>query len=289
MTILDHLPDFVRHLRDERQLEPSTIANYQSDLQKLYHHVGPKDVREIDINDIRGWIRGMKANGQKPATIRRKIHTCSAFWKFLHIIDVVDHHMPTKVLHMLPKYRRKVADNWLTEDELKAFVSAPAPTVRDTVAWLMLAWLGLRRGELSSLKCGDIHLDERRAIVRGKGGHQRILPIPDDLQPGLQMLMHGQPDDAFLFRSQGCQWSVSAIGKAFDDHVIRAGLGEREPKITPHVLRHTFATHLVMRGVPLIKVSRLLGHTKISHTEIYAHHAPEHLLDAMESHPLKEA
>lgn len=287
MNIETLLPKFIEHLRDERQLEPETIANYTSDLNQLNSFVAGKPVNEISIDDLRGFMRDLKNKGRARATIRRKVHTASSFWRFLHIIGKVDDHMPDKVLKLLPKYRRTVPDKFLSVSELKRFSGTPAPLLRDTLAWKILAWLGLRRSELLNLKIENVRLSENEIIITGKGNHQRIMPLNEELNLLIKAVAWGRQNNEYLLESVlGGHWGKDSFSKAFRDHLIRCELEGKG--YTPHTLRHTFATHLAMAGTPIAKISRLMGHQDFSTTWKYIHHSPEHLKEGMLLHPLNE-
>lgn len=283
-SIPNLLPDFIEHLEKERQLQPETVRNYRSDLLQLDAFLSGKAVQSIGIPDLRAWMRHLKDLGRAKATIRRKIHTCSSFWRFLHIIGIVDDNMPQHVVKLLPKTTRKTVENYLSVDELKRFVETPAKSVRDYVAWCLLAWLGLRNAELRSIKIQDVHGDT--VIIHGKGGHKRTLALPEHLLPSISALMTNQQSSDYLLRGDwGGQWTKDSFRKVFQSHIKRCGLDNQG--ITPHVVRHTFGTHMVANGVPLHTVAGLMGHKDTTTTEIYAHHAPAHLREAMELHPLK--
>jgi site-specific recombinase XerD len=283
-TIADLLPDFVRYMRDERQLEEQTIRNYLSDLRQVDKFLGGKAVESITLDDLRAFVRHLKNEGRARNTIKRKIHTMSSFYLWLNVLGIVDSNVAAKVLRLLPRKERKQNYVWLSEDELRVFVTTPAETVRDQCAFALLAWLGLRRAELLGLRVGDFRLDEDKVLIRGKGRAERIMPVPGVIKPLVQALsMNRGPADYLLRGLDGGKWSPNSFGKVFHRHVKRCGF---EKHVTPHVLRHTFATHLVRKGTPLATVRDLMGHVKIDTTAIYAHHSPQHLEDAMKNHPL---
>lgn len=285
-SIADILPEFIQYMQDERQLEDQTVRNYRSDLMQLHEFVRGKPIRQITINDLRAFVRDMKQAGRSRNTIKRKIHTASSFYRWLNVIGIVDDNAPAKVLRLLPKKERKVNYVWLSEEELQVFISTPAESVRDQVAFGLLAWLGLRRSELLGLRIKDFRFDENKVLIHGKGRVERILPIPPKLKAGIQALaVRREPNDFLLRTTSGKRWYDNSFNKVFQRHVKRCRFDKH---VTPHVLRHTFATHLVRRGVPIATVRDLMGHAKIETTAIYSHHSPEHLENAMDKHPLSD-
>jgi len=252
----------------------------------LADFVGDKHIQDITVDDMRAWIRSMAAAGRKRNTVKRKIHTCSTFWAWLNVRGLVADNMPAKVLRLLPRKIHKRHYVWLSVDELNTFVKTPAESVRDQLAWLLLAWLGLRRMELLGLQISNIRMKDKQLDVVGKSQQQRTLPISRTMKPLIMAVSLNHPAEARLLRaSNGDAWSPDSFSKAFSRHVARCGFDKH---VTPHTLRHTFATHLVQRGVPIATVKDLMGHESIHTTMIYSHHAPEHLKAALKSHPLAE-
>lgn len=289
MDIRKLLPEYLEYLRYERQLAESSINAYQADLKRLIAFVGSKPVAEITRDDLRALMRDMTQKKLSTGTVRRHIHGFNTFWDWLKLTGRVEENVAELI--QLPKLRRKVPD-WLDVEELERWVNTPAqgsrPAIRhrNMTAWRTMAWLGLRRGELLRLEIKDVRLADREIVVRNsKGKQDRVLPIPEKLYADLKQQIGDRPSNAKVFASQvGKRWVVKYFSKAFHAHVKACGLADR--KITPHTLRHTFATQLIRQGVDLSTVARLMGHKDIKTTMIYIQHDPKILRDAMDKHVL---
>lgn len=139
---------------------------------------------------------------------------------------------------------------FLSEDDLRTFVQTPDDKPRNQLAWTLLAWLGLRRSEVLNMRVKDIQVGDRTLLIRNsKGNKDRLLVLPETLIAQTEPYIAGRKDEDYVFKGdRGGQWSVQSFTRAFHQHLERCGLLGKG--ITPHTLRHTFATHLVRRGVP---------------------------------------
>lgn len=291
MNIETLIPEYLEYLRYERQLAISTLKAYKTDLLRLAEFVQGQPVQDITRDDLRALVRDMSRQGLATGTIRRHIHGFNTFWDWLKITHRVQENQAELV--QLPKLQRKVPD-WLDVDELERWVNTPAqgqtPEIRwrNMTAWRTLAWLGLRRSELLNLRVDDVRLPDKEIIIRNsKGGKDRVLPIPDRLYSGLLQQMDKRPGAAFVFPSSaGNRWRERFFHQAFKAHVAACGLENRT--ITPHTLRHTFATQLIREGVDLSTVSRLMGHKDIKTTMVYLQHDPKIMRAAMDRHILNK-
>lgn len=273
MTIKDLVTAYRDYLLHERQLRESSVVAYLSDLDGLCAFLGDRPVSEVNAGDLRAYMRFLGRQGYKSTSIRRKFHGFGTFWRWLklenHASDVI-----TESLNLPRKPQRIV--HWLNAHDLRAFVETspdradPVEQQRDHTAWLLLAWLGLRRGELLGLEVGDMRLDEDMIIIRdAKGQKDRLLPLPEQIKPELARLVEGRTAGYVFQGRDGKQWKVRAFNRAFARHLRTCGLDGQG--ITPHTLRHTFATHLVLAGVQIVIVSKLLGHADIQSTMTYVH------------------
>jgi site-specific recombinase XerD len=286
-TITELLPRYEEYMVHERALAPATVRAYLLDLVKLAKFTA-LSVEEVDRNELRRYIRALSKRGLAPATIRRMFHGYGTFWKWLLLEHVVTENATAGLT--LPRLNR-TTPNWLSEDELRRFANTPTASrrkklrFRDAVAWKMLAWLGLRRQELLNLKVANVHLADKVIVIRNtKSKRDRALGIPDELYPLLKRLCLGKDADAYVFGMYGGRWNLGSFNKAFKRHIQRCGFPEGY--LTPHTLRHTFGTLLVMRGVELHVVKELMGHERLSSTERYLHASRIYLKDAMDKHPL---
>lgn len=280
-TITALLPNYERFLRFELQRADATILAYLSDLRGLSCALD-KPVEKITKNDLRGYMLARGEHGISRATVRRSIQGMSTFWKWCMDEQIVAVNATAGIV--VPKRERRFA-RWLTEAELRRFVDTPDDNPRNALAWRLLAWLGLRRNELRRLTVGDVSLSERLIAVRDtKDKEDRTLPIPAPLLQALENACLGRSAACYVVPGdQGGYWSARSFYGAFERHCEAA---ELPSGVTPHTLRHTLATHMSARGVPLRIIQQWLGHARIDTTSHYLQVAPEFMTDALEKHVL---
>lgn len=279
------------YLTHERKLAKSTVTGYLRDILMLSYFVGEKPACEINLDDIRGFMRQQSKDGFHTNTVRRRLHSYSTFWDWLRMEKITTENPIADI--RVPK-RKKPIPEWLTEDELKIFANTPANrenprmSQRDSLAWKTLAWLGLRRGELLALRSEDVRLADRLVIIRDpKNGDDRALPLPDPLHTALDQWLGAFTQHDYVFHTRPYyKWQVHPFWVAFQVHLEVCGLSGRG--ITPHTIRHSFGTLMVARGVDVSIVSMLMGHKDIKNTMIYVHASSETLRKAMDSHTLSE-
>lgn len=290
MTILDLLPAFKEYLRHERGFADNTVNCYFRDMRELAKHA-PGHVDQIVLSELRAYQRWLSKNGKKPSTIQRKFACFTTFWRWLriegHVTEVLTERiqLPRKSVHV---------PRWLSEDELRKFVETPVRrrgvhrfvNARDYLAWRTIAWLGLRRSEIVALKIRDVLLDDMMIVVRGiKNRRDRIMPLPVALKDDFQKVIGSRDGSDYVFQGAfGGQWRTCSFNNAFRWHIKACGLDGRG--ITPHSLRHSFATYLVRADVNLVDVKELLGHVDIKSTMIYVHTGSERFKQAMDKHIL---
>lgn len=288
MKVLDLLNQYREYLSDERQLAKDTLRAYTTDLRGLSSW-WKGDLEAITKNDLREYMRHLHKSGQARATVRRKLQGFATFFQWA----AMEGHMetcPTDGL-VVPS-RKKAAARFLSVKELETFVNTAPPIYhmgnqdRDRLAFRLLAWTGIRRGELLNLKVGDVRIDDKLLIIREpKSGQDRELPIPEKLVPDLQAIIAGRQDGWLLLSMTGNAWGYGSFSAAFRRHARQCGFGA---DVTPHTLRHTFGTHLAAAGVPLTTISNLMGHKEIKTTMQYIHHTPAMRKAAMDLHPLAQ-
>jgi site-specific recombinase XerD len=277
LTILDSLPEFMDYLRHEKRCSVATITSYLSDLRCLGRII-THNVAQITFNELRDYQRMLGQQGLKATTVERKFAAFKTFWKWL----VLQNYAPENVAERVKLPRRKrTYPRWMSEAEVIKFVSTPVKLryhlsemerFREEVAWKMLAWLGLRRSEVLKLRIEDVYLKEGRVMIRSaKGDHDRTLPLPEALRPLLARLIRDRHPKQFVFPGVGKsgQWGKDSFVAAFRSHLKTCGLDNKG--ITPHTLRHTFGTHLSLRGIRPEVIKELMGHSDIKTTMIYLH------------------
>jgi integrase/recombinase XerD len=281
-TFDDALDHFLTWLRVERGLAANTVIAYQADLKAFADTFGgQRDVAAVGEEDLRRWLASRAEAGVAPRTQARNLVALRRFFSFLRdeAILSVD---PTARID-LPRTGRPLPMT-LTLDEVEALLRQPDPAsalgLRDRAMLEVLYATGLRVSELVNLHLGDLHLEAGFVRVLGKGSKERIVPLGEVARQWLERYLleaRGLLGDrdraararepAFLTRLGGAMTRQGFFKRLRE--IARAAGIERE--ISPHKLRHAFATHLLERGADLRSLQLMLGHADISTTEIYTH------------------
>ncbi len=293
---LDHAVDaFLDHLAVERGLRPNTLSAYARDLRAYLETVtgrGARRTTDLTDADLEVHLVRLSRRGLRATSRARAMSTLRGFHRFIARegwgVAGVGRDVPA------PKAPRRIPTT-LTVREIEALVEAPDPTtpagLRDR-AMLELGYAsGLRVSELCGLDVEAVDLAERIVRVRGKGGRERIVPfgrpaaraVARYLDAGRPRLLRGRPGAALFVGRGGRAISRVSFYRALRRYAANAGIVRR---VHPHVLRHTFATHLLEGGADLRLVQELLGHADISTTQIYTHVDTRHLVEAYRAfHP----
>jgi integrase/recombinase XerD len=282
------LPSFCDHLALERGLSGRTVDAYRRDLDRLVAFMTVRGVArpaDVTATDLREFIYHLKDLGLQPSSIRRNVSALRTYFAFLLAEGVVVADPTDRV--ELPRAWRRLP-GVLTRDEVARLLDAPDPA--DRLFWRDKALLefayasGVRVGELISVKARDVDLQEGLALVFGKGSRERIVPLGRAaLQALIIYLREIRPtlagnrgEGAVFLNARGTPLSRMGVWKILRRHVERAGIAKR---VTPHTLRHSFATHLLEGGADLASVQEMLGHADIATTQIYTHVEREYLRD----------
>jgi site-specific recombinase XerD len=274
------MAEFDLYLQVERNLSPSTREAYQFDLQKfkefLVRTVGTEPtVDKITTQLIKDYLAHLQTNrGYKSTTLSRVIASIRVLFEFCVSQKKLDA-SPAAYIHN-PKLPRKLPI-YLVDSELKKLLSAPDPKdvngCRDFAILVTLGFTGMRRQELVGLDVKSIDLERRTIRVLGKGSKERLIPMNEFVINALNRYLEvrpatGDPEAVFLNRNGG-RLTGRSIVNIVRKYVRKAGIGK--DKISPHKLRHTFATLLHMNEVDILEIKSLLGHASITSTQIYTH------------------
>ena len=297
MVVMDELIErYVNYLRYERNASPHTVRNYRSDLLQFRDYLAEGrataavDVRSVDALRIRGFLSILFSKQEKKSSIARKLSAVRAFFKFLKREGVLAENPSTLV--STPK-QDKTLPRIMTEEEMNAFLDAVAeatktgePAMRRDRALLELLYgTGARISEAVGLDIDDLDLagEWRTATVpatvrlAGKGGKQRIVPVGSYARQALEAYLirarpslaraarHGPPSHAVFLNARGGRLTRQGAWGALHAAAARAGL----PAVSPHTLRHSFATHLLDGGADVRVVQELLGHASVTTTQVY--------------------
>jgi tyrosine recombinase XerD len=288
-SMYDEIEQFLEDLTLRRGASQHTVTNYRLDLVHLADWVQAREVRSwthLDRRSIRAWAAWLHDEGYAPASVARKLSALRSLLRYL----VREGRLVTNPLLLVPapKAGRRLP-NVLTLEEMEALLSAPDGStplgMRDRCMLEVLYATGLRVGELLALRVDDVDWVGRSITVMGKGSKQRIVLLGDLAVDALERYLHkARPAlpvdrgcDALFLSHRGTPLSVRGFHLVLKNHLAAAGITKQ---VTPHTLRHSFATHLLEGGADLRTVQELLGHSSLSTTQVYTHVSEGYLREA---------
>ncbi|MGR6903583.1 MULTISPECIES: site-specific tyrosine recombinase XerD [Lysinibacillus] len=274
--------DYIHFIQVERQLSVNTLASYRRDLESYVHFLqeaeGMSDFSVVERTTILRHLEQLRAQGKTSRTVARHISSIRSFHQFL-LREKRAETDPTVHLEM-PTIEQKLP-NILSIEEIEALLTAPNKSkpqgIRDLAMLELLYGSGMRISELIALDLADIHLTMGFVRVFGKGGKERIIPLGKSALSAINAYLNGArgqlqgkypKTDAFFINQRGKRLTRQGCWKLMKEHALKAGI---QHELTPHTLRHSFATHLVENGADLRAVQEMLGHADISTTQIYTH------------------
>jgi integrase/recombinase XerD len=275
---------FVDYLRGECRLAENSVAAYQRDIRRFHEWAKGRDVTRLtiaDFADFAGWLHELHL---APASIARHIVGLRMFLRYLQLEGLLKENL-AELLGSQKLWER--VPEILSPQRIDEFLRAPQPydpyPKRDRALLELLYATGCRASEISHLKLSDLHLDERYCKCHGKGSKQRIVPlgevaadvVREYLQVERPLLTEGVAAAQWVLVSRsGKRLRREAIWELVKKYAARSGM---PASISPHTLRHSFATHLLSGGADLRQVQEMLGHASIATTQIYTHVDPTRL------------
>jgi integrase/recombinase XerD len=275
-----HIDTYLHYLRDVRRMAPNTVESYARDLQMLAVYADGKgrSVDGLQRQDLEAFVRSLMSGGLSPRSVARAVACVRGFYRFV-ALERQDQTSPADDLRAprawasLPKF--------LDLDEVDRLLAQPDTStprgLRDKALIELLYATGMRVSELVAVRPADLHLEEGYLTCTGKGSKQRIVPIGQQaaswvrryIESGRSALLHRR-SSPWLFVNARDGGPLSRVGfwKVLKEYGIKAGIGR---DLSPHVLRHSFATHLLDRGADLRAIQVMLGHADLSTTQIYTH------------------
>jgi integrase/recombinase XerC len=284
---------FIRHLRDERNASPHTLRAYGRDVEQFSLHlrrVLGRAPRPGDANHlmVRSFLGELHRRGVRKVTAARKLASLRTFFRYLSREGVVNSNPARAVL--APRLERRLAAH-LDEATVRSVLEVPGATDIDLRARAVLELLyatGIRCAELVGLDVADVDLEGRMVRVLGKGRKERVVPFGQPARRALRdylparLRAHPRSDAVFVNRN-GSRLTDRYVRKIVRRQMARVASAS---KVSPHVFRHSFATHLLQRGADLRAIQELLGHASLSTTQRYAHVETRYLLDVYrKAHP----
>ncbi|AIT09928.1 integrase [Candidatus Francisella endociliophora] len=272
MTNYDHIDHFLENLLYLKNYSQETINNYRRDLQQLNESLEKKDITTLNHKDILIWIKKLHAQGNSPKTLQRKLSSIRSFFNFLINSEVASENPALNI--KAPKSSKRLPKA-VNIDELAHLLEIEPTTdmeARDIASFDLLYSCGIRLGELSSIQLKDINLSQKSVRVLGKGNKERIAYFGsktlNNLDRWLKIRDTLNPQSDYLFISRdGAHLTNRSIQKRLE--IFAQKYASRH--IHPHMLRHSFASHVLDSSRDLLAVKDLLGHADISSTQIYTH------------------
>ena len=284
----DFPKEFLTYLQVEKGLARLSLESYRRDLDRLqaWANKNGKHISELTRPDLRKWIASLSREGLAPTSIARAVSATRGFFKFL----MLDGHIKTHPAEDLDTPQRfSYLPRFLTEDEINSLLAAPDVSteegIRDRAVLEIMYASGLRVSELVVLKQADIDLLAGLVVCHGKGNKERRVPLGKSAIHWLQQYAavkagYGKQSSPYVFLHRGRQFTRQLAWSMIKHHAEKAGI----KNVSPHTLRHSFATHLLQHGADSRSVQALLGHSDISTTQIYTHITDLHLRSAYDRH-----
>ena len=292
------LEDFKSYIIIEKNFSQHTAKAYYSDVLGFLLWMGEQSCEDVNFSKVREYLHFIQRFNYKKSTIARKIASIRTFYKFLYRERKVD---SNPAMNLISTKRGKTLPKFLTPNEVESIlnnVKIDTPAGYRNRAILELLWAtGMRVSELSGLNFGDLNLANNEIRVFGKGSKERIILVTDRAKSYLEryietarpLIPKGFPlekpteSSPVFINNTGYRLQTKTIRNVINDVVEKIALPK---KVTPHVFRHSFATHLIENGADLRVVQELLGHASISNTQIYTHVSTQHLKEVYnEAHP----
>jgi integrase/recombinase XerC len=284
---MSHKESFLQYLQIEKRYSPHTVRSYLNDLDQFFSFLTsqgqPDDPVSVTSHDIRAWVVSMLDNSYSAVSVHRKISCLRVFYRYLRKEGVVKSDPLEKV--SLPKRKKSLpvfVEEGALDDLLDKYNFGDSfAGIRNRTIIEMLYLTGMRRAELIGLRITDVDLAEGTIKVTGKRNKQRIIPFVKIFSERLKEYLNKR--DAEVGSAAGGWFFVTDSGnKLYDKYVYNTvnrylGMVTTIEKKSPHILRHTFATHMLNRGADLNSIKELLGHANLSATQIYTHNTFEKL------------
>jgi integrase/recombinase XerC len=284
---MSHKESFLQYLQIEKRYSPHTVRSYLNDLDQFYSFLSDQDLQDdpvaVTSHDIRAWIVSMLDNNYSTVSVHRKISCLRVFYRYLRKegflkTDPLEKVVLPKRKKTLPVFVEEAAMNNLLDDYNFGDDFAG---IRNRTIIEMLYLTGIRRSELIGLRNNDIDLSEGSVKVTGKRNKQRIIPLVKSFVKRLEDYLKVRDEKVspvvnewFFITDKGNKLYEKYVYNIVNGYLAMVTTIEKK---SPHILRHTFATHMLNRGADLNSIKELLGHANLSATQIYTHNTFEKL------------
>jgi integrase/recombinase XerC len=292
---------FLNYLKFEKRYSTKTVESYKIDILQFFHFIKLEfeqdDLLPVKNNQVRAWVVQLVNDKHKPTSIKRKISALKSFYKYHQKIGNIksnpaDKVNSPKIPERLPKYVEQHKINELLDIPQKYFTKDNAfENMQEKLLMDVLYSTGMRRQELIQLQWSDINFSNRQLKVTGKGNKQRLIPIGDELADSMKIFLQKQQEEfkhiskePYVFLTKdGKQLYPNYVYRIVKMHIGHCSTAEKK---SPHVLRHSFATHMSNNGAKLNDIKELLGHASLASTQVYTHNTIEQLKEIYKiAHP----
>lgn len=287
---------FIQYVKNEKRYSPHTIKAYKIDLEQFYDFIDYTfDIQEIEKMDaihIREWIVAMMDRGANAASVNRKITTLKSYYKFLFRIEILNKNPMIKIVG--PKVEKKIPSFYKEVEMERLLDQIEYPDdfegKRDRLILELFYGTGMRLSELINLKLGDLSVPEQKVKVLGKRNKERMVPIHKKIidcyaeyLPLREEVRLLEKEPYLLLTKGGKKLYSKLVYKQVNMYLTVVSSLEKR---SPHVLRHTFATHMLNKGADLNTIKEMLGHANLSATQVYTHNSIEKLKEVYkQAHP----
>ena len=282
---------FINYLSSEKRFSVHTITSYSNDINQFFLFLSEEykitsELSEVNFQIVRSWIASLLEQGVTPRSVNRKISTLKTFFKFLIREGVIQESPMLKVV--APKSKKRLP-LFVEEDQIESLLNGVEFDdgfigERDKLIIELFYVTGIRLSELINIKISDINFDNNLVKVLGKRNKERLIPLSSRIVKELQFFIENYKIDNYLFTNLG----GTKVYTKLVYRVVNKYIGKISSinKKSPHILRHTFATHMLNHGADINAIKELLGHANLSATQVYTHNTIEKLKSVYkQAHP----
>lgn len=282
--------EFLKYLKEEKNYSDLTIIDYDEDLKEFLETVN-KDVVLVEKSDIKKYLNKLFERDNKSSTISRKISSLKSFYKYLNLKGIMNYNPMSNIKY--PK-KEKLLPKFIQYNELEELLKVSKDGQfgdRNNLIIELLYDTGVRVSELVNIKLSDIDFDNKKIRIMGKGSYERFAFFGENGYIALKKYINGlriqlldnKQSDYLILNKNGVKITPRGVAKIIDSLIENTSI---KLKISPHTLRHTFATHLLDNGCDIRSVQEMLGHKNINSTQVYTHVTSERLKEVyFRSHP----
>lgn len=293
---MDSVAKFRNYLLAEKRYSTHTSEAYLNDIRQFFHYASIsysiENPADIELMHIRSWLADLSSQNIQARSIRRKISSLNSYFRFLRKRNLCQNNPVSRLTS--PKMKKRLPVTVQETDIIRHLQGSREPlgSYRELLALTIIHVLyatGIRRSELLNLRISDLKLKQLQMKVMGKGGKERIIPFSGELRQSLERYLEVRKNlkaadtDTFFLKPDGAKLYPRMVYQLVNNWMA---LNTNAGKKSPHVLRHSFATHLADHGADINAIKELLGHASLSATQIYTHNTIEQIKKSyFQAHP----